>query len=780
MDDTPNLGLPYIMAAQSQKHVTHNEAIRAIDAIVQLSVLDRNLNAPPDSPAEGARYIVGSSPTGAWSGHARAVAAYQDGAWMIYPPNEGWIAWVADEDIAVVWDGSAWSTLSTGEGGGGSETDPEFDTVAINGATADTTNRLSVNAPATLLNHDGNGHQLKINKNTAGDTASLLYQTGFSGRAEMGLTGDDDYHFKVSADGSVWNEAIVIDKDTGEVSFPNTSIGGGGGGAPTDAEYIVKSSNGTLSAERVLTDTATLAWDYATSGQAKANVPNDAITYAKLQNVSATDKLLGRATSGAGDVEEIACTAFARSVLDDADAATARATLGVAIGSNVQAYSANLGTFAGIAPSSNAQSLLGAANYAAMRGLLDLEAGTDFYSISAANAAFQPLDADLTTLAAPGSLSAEAAPANGDKLVAVVDGAYKTIDWSELPNARRNRIVNGALQHSQENGNASATTDIYYLADEFSVRRVTSAGTITAQRVQSVTPAGARDRARITITTADTSLASGEYLLLLTQIEGQSVADLKWGAAGARQAILRFLFKGPSGTYAVCVRNSALNRSYVAHFSPTAANTDEIIEIAIPGDTSGTWLTDNGVGLYVGITLACGATFRGTTGWQSGHYLGTSTVSNGMGTGSAVFEFGEFGLYADPDAIGYSPLWELPDPADELIRCQRFYRVVGGLNAYEACYTVGYADTTTQGCIPWTFPVEMRAGPVVTLSSAGHWTLRLSDVSLVNVTAFTYGVPTQRGVYLFPTVASGLTAGRPVFFQANGTTDARIIFNARM
>ncbi len=70
MDDTPNLGLPYIMAAQSQKHVTHNEAIRALDAMVQLAVLDRDLAAPPGSPAEGARYIVGGSPTGAWSGHA--------------------------------------------------------------------------------------------------------------------------------------------------------------------------------------------------------------------------------------------------------------------------------------------------------------------------------------------------------------------------------------------------------------------------------------------------------------------------------------------------------------------------------------------------------------------------------------------------------------------------------------------------------------------------------------------------------------------------------------
>jgi hypothetical protein len=107
------------MAAQSQKHVTHNEAIRALDAILQLAVLDRDLTVPPGSPADGARYIVGSSPTGAWSGQAGNVAAYQDGAWMFYAPVEGWIAWVGDEDVAVVWDGAAWSALTTGGGGGG-------------------------------------------------------------------------------------------------------------------------------------------------------------------------------------------------------------------------------------------------------------------------------------------------------------------------------------------------------------------------------------------------------------------------------------------------------------------------------------------------------------------------------------------------------------------------------------------------------------------------------------------------------------------------------------
>src|SRR5262245_34467817 len=96
MDDTANLKLPYIVAAQAQKHVTHNEALRALDAIVQLMVLDKDLAAPPGSPVAGDRYIVAASPIGAWAGQAGKVAAFQDGAWAFYAPQEGWIAWVAD------------------------------------------------------------------------------------------------------------------------------------------------------------------------------------------------------------------------------------------------------------------------------------------------------------------------------------------------------------------------------------------------------------------------------------------------------------------------------------------------------------------------------------------------------------------------------------------------------------------------------------------------------------------------------------------------------------
>jgi lysophospholipase L1-like esterase len=108
MDSTPNLQLPYIMAAQAQKHVTHNEALRALDALVQLAVLDKDLAAPPASPAEGSRYIVAASPSGVWAGQAANIAAWQDGAWMFHAPGEGWLAWVADEDTIYTYNGAAW------------------------------------------------------------------------------------------------------------------------------------------------------------------------------------------------------------------------------------------------------------------------------------------------------------------------------------------------------------------------------------------------------------------------------------------------------------------------------------------------------------------------------------------------------------------------------------------------------------------------------------------------------------------------------------------------
>lgn len=210
-ESSPNLALPFIQPAQAQKHVTHNEAIERLDMIVQLVLQGRDVTAPPASPDEGQIWAIGAGASDAWTGADGQLAAFAGGGWFFVTPVEGWRAWVPSERVMSVYTGGVWSVLDT-----------DFDNLAGVGinATADATNRLSVAADATLLNHDGGGHQLKLNKSLASDTASLLYQTGFSGRAEMGLNGSDDFAVKVSADGATWFTGLSMDGADGKVTLP--------------------------------------------------------------------------------------------------------------------------------------------------------------------------------------------------------------------------------------------------------------------------------------------------------------------------------------------------------------------------------------------------------------------------------------------------------------------------------------------------------------------------------------------------------------------------------
>jgi hypothetical protein len=216
MSDTALLKLPLLEAAQAQKHVTHNEALSLLDGLVHLSVISRTLASPPASPADGARYLVPAAPSGSFAGQAGKLALAAGGVLLFLTPRSGWRLWVEDESKFLMFDGSAWRDLLAFQ---------EFANllrVGIN-ATADNVNRLSVASPSVLFSHAGSDQQLKINKNAAANTASLLYQTNWSGRAEMGLAGDDDFRIKVSADGSTWRDAILVNRTTGAVALPNTA-----------------------------------------------------------------------------------------------------------------------------------------------------------------------------------------------------------------------------------------------------------------------------------------------------------------------------------------------------------------------------------------------------------------------------------------------------------------------------------------------------------------------------------------------------------------------------
>lgn len=279
MSNSLNLELPYVEEAQAQKHVTVNEAFRRLDAVVQLAVADRTTTAPPGSPSEGDRYIVAAPATGAWSGHAGEVAAYLDGAWAYFAPQEGWLAYLADEDALAVFDGSSWTLLTSS---GAAETAPKF---GIN-TTADTTNRLSVRSNAALFAPAASGTgdvRIVATKDMASDVVSYLFQNNFSGRAEFGLIGGDDFSLKVSADGSAFSQAFVVDRTSAAVAF-DQAITVAGTATLTGTELAF--SNGLELSLGAAGDSTSLAIGDGALGLAAGGSGNTAVGAAALAGVT--------------------------------------------------------------------------------------------------------------------------------------------------------------------------------------------------------------------------------------------------------------------------------------------------------------------------------------------------------------------------------------------------------------------------------------------------------------------------------------------------------------
>jgi hypothetical protein len=217
-DTTPRAGLPELAASQAQKHVTVNEALFQLDAFVCARLNDRDLNIPPGSPADGDTYLIASGGTGAWTGQDGKLAYRADSAWRFYAPFSGLIAYVADEAKLIVYNGSAWVDFVSVI---------DLQNVPLLGVNtnADSTNKLAVKSNAVLFaaletGSGGTGDvRFTVSKETGSNTASLLFEDNFSARAEIGLTGDDNFHFKVSPDGSTFHDGLDINASDGSIDF---------------------------------------------------------------------------------------------------------------------------------------------------------------------------------------------------------------------------------------------------------------------------------------------------------------------------------------------------------------------------------------------------------------------------------------------------------------------------------------------------------------------------------------------------------------------------------
>lgn len=243
--------------------------------------------------------------------------------------------------------------------------------------------------------------------------------------------------------------------------------------------------------------------------------------------------------------------------------------------------------------------------------------------------------------------------------------------------AFRNRIINGAMEINQRSSASytiNAAGDTYTL-DRFAAGGQSADGVYTVQP-SSDAPAGFIKSALITVTTADASIGSTQYYDFQQNIEGTNIADFAFGTASAKTITLSFWVKSSlTGSFGGAFRNGSFNRSYPFLYTITNANTWEYKTVTIPGDTTGTWLTDNQNGLNITWSLSDGSSRLSTAGsWQAGNFAGATGQTQIMATNGATWRITgvqlEVGSVATP--------FERRPYGQELALCQRYYAVVNG------------------------------------------------------------------------------------------------------
>jgi hypothetical protein len=323
----------------------------------------------------------------------------------------------------------------------------------------------------------------------------------------------------------------------------------------------------------------------------------------------------------------------------------------------------------------------------------------------------------------------------------------------------RNRIINGDMRIDQRNAGAAVTPSVDSLTlDRYKYEASQASKFTIQQNAGSVTPpAGFVNYLGLTTASA-VSIGTSDYFQFVQIIEGLNIGDLAWGTASAKTVTLSFWVRSSlTGTFGGSLRNSAVNRTYVFSYTISSANTWEQKSITIAGDTSGTWLTTNGIGIRLTFGLGNGSTFSGTAGsWSGSSFQNVTGATSVVGTSGATFYMTgaqlEVGSVATP--------FERRDYGRELMMCQRYYYKTAV--AASAIIAVGAsANTTTDFNGFANFPVRLRTTPSA-LEQSGtasdyRWNGTTQIVCSV-VPTFSTRTTTDMWQVNFA-VASGLTAG---------------------
>jgi hypothetical protein len=327
----------------------------------------------------------------------------------------------------------------------------------------------------------------------------------------------------------------------------------------------------------------------------------------------------------------------------------------------------------------------------------------------------------------------------------------------------KNRIINGAMVIDQRNNGAAVLNSTGYVVDRWGDFK-SGSGAYTAQR-STVAPAGFTNSFQHTVTTA-VSPAAGDVYQIIQHIEGFNTADLGFGTASASSVTVSFWVRSSvAGLYSIALQNSAQNRSYVATYTVSSVNTFEYKTITIPGDTTGTWLTNNGVGVTLHFDIGSGSNNNTTAGaWQAGQFRRTSACVNWISTNGATFYI--TGVQLEKGSVA-TP-FEFRSIGQELALAQRYFEIYR-TNAASTSVSVGQAIASTASINVFPFKVQKRASP--TFLSTGTW------VALNSAAGNAGGTISQNAANEYTARvdingASGLSAGNAsiLFCNTNGGT----------
>jgi len=302
----------------------------------------------------------------------------------------------------------------------------------------------------------------------------------------------------------------------------------------------------------------------------------------------------------------------------------------------------------------------------------------------------------------------------------------------------KNRIINGGMVIDQRNAGASVTqtTSNLYVVDRWLITGdVTSK--FTAQ--QSSTSASNFKNSILITSSSAYSVPSGETYQLRQAVEGFNMADFGWGTANAQSVTLSFWVRSSlTGAFGGSIRNASVDRSYPFSFTINSANTYEFKSITITGETSGTWASTNGVGLYLVFSMGTGSTLSGTAGsWASTNYVSSTGATSVVGTSGATWYVTGVQLEVGSQATSF----DFRDYGRELMLCQRYFNLLadGRVNTISLIANVS-ANSTTTIIGAFFFPVRMRTTPtLVTTVASYRANLSTADANSTNTPTFGFG-----------------------------------------